>query len=462
MFHLPKVRVHFGISKCWSVKGRSTAAATDKIAGNVEEFNFSDHVSAFGCKTRWELLRALTVLRLCSSDLLVDNSQTLLRWCKRFGGGPLLRSVLYDQFVGGDSAAEVRHCMRRLASEGIRPMLATTMEEDLGEGGDESVYERNCIRILDCIKIAAAEDIPSPMVQLKLSGLLSADLLVTLGNIYTTSSNKLELVMTLTRCMMGAYTKKIVLTGTALNEKEESCLLLALQRLKRIADEAQTQNVRILVDAEYTYHNPGLSLLTLATVATYNKQFPLFWNTYQCYLKNAEKKLNEELPFVLGPLEAHFGAKIVRGAYMVQEKIYAEKLGIEDPVCKDYATTCKNYNTILSYLLDKASEKGSRCEFIIASHNEDSVRFASRRMAELNINRRNGGVCFGQLYGMGDHITNPLANSGFAVYKSIAIGSLDEVLPYLARRAIENRSVVQGARRERALLRKELRRRFAF
>ncbi|OWK16555.1 PRODH2 [Cervus elaphus hippelaphus] len=53
----------------------------------------------------------------------------------------------------------------------------------------------------------------------------------------------------------------------------------------------------------------------------------------------------------------------------------------------------------------------------------------------------------------------PHGQAGYAVYKSIPYGSLEEVIPYLIRRAQENRSVLRGARREQELLSQELRRR---
>ncbi|MPC72043.1 Proline dehydrogenase 1, mitochondrial [Portunus trituberculatus] len=46
--------------------------------------------------------------------------------------------------------------------------------------------------------------------------------------------------------------------------------------------------------------------------------------------------------------------------------------------------------------------------------------------------------------------------AGFLVYKSVPVGTVGEVLPYLSRRAAENRAVMRGARRERQLLAKEL------
>lgn len=51
------------------------------------------------------------------------------------------------------------------------------------------------------------------------------------------------------------------------------------------------------------------------------------------------------------------------------------------------------------------------------------------------------------------------AKEGYAIYKSVPYGSVDDTLPYLVRRAQENRTVLQGIRKERDLLRQELRRR---
>lgn len=48
---------------------------------------------------------------------------------------------------------------------------------------------------------------------------------------------------------------------------------------------ASVNKVRVLVDAEYTYVNPALTLVTMAMMKKFNKDGAWIWNTYQCYLK---------------------------------------------------------------------------------------------------------------------------------------------------------------------------------
>lgn len=49
----------------------------------------------------------------------------------------LLMSPFYNQFVAGDSEAELGRVSRALADVGVRLMVAPMLETDLGEGVDE-------------------------------------------------------------------------------------------------------------------------------------------------------------------------------------------------------------------------------------------------------------------------------------------------------------------------------------
>ncbi|KGG52652.1 hypothetical protein DI09_14p350 [Mitosporidium daphniae] len=56
----------------------------------------------------------------------------------------------------------------------------------------------------------------------------------------------------------------------------------------------------------------------------------------------------------------------------------------------------------------------------------------------------------GQLLGMADHLTFSIANSDLAIpYKYVPVGTVEEVLPYLLRRAQENSSLFGRATDER-------------
>lgn len=45
----------------------------------------------------------------------------------------LLRPTVYAQFVAGENEAEISQSMQKMSLQGMRPMLAVPIEEDLGE-----------------------------------------------------------------------------------------------------------------------------------------------------------------------------------------------------------------------------------------------------------------------------------------------------------------------------------------
>ncbi|MBX5439681.1 MAG: proline dehydrogenase family protein, partial [Thermoflavifilum sp.] len=63
------------------------------------------------------------------------------------------------------------------------------------------------------------------------------------------------------------------------------------------------------------------------------------------------------------------------------------------------------------------------------------------------------------LYGMSDHISFNLSQYGYRVCKYLPYGPLEDVIPYLMRRAQENTSVAGQTSRELSLIKKEIARR---
>src|SRR5204862_6593057 len=108
---------------------------------------------------------------------------------------------------------------------------------------------------------------------------------------------------------------------------------------------------------------------------------------------------------------------------------------------------------------------------MLATHNHSSIVKAwdLLRGNEVKTTARRRHIVFAQLYGIGDDITYGLIHNlrslphhpkvTVSVVKYIPYGPVDEVLPYLVRRAEENRGMFSCSMLEREALYKELKRR---
>ncbi|CAK1590574.1 unnamed protein product [Parnassius mnemosyne] len=244
-----------------------------------------------------------------------------------------------------------------------------------------------------------------------------------------------------------------------ISPKEEEMFRNMLRRLNHIIQVANEADVRVMIDAEQTYFQPAISRICLEMMRRYNKDKFLVFNTYQTYLKNTYNEIVTDLE------QAHrqnfyWGAKLVRGAYIEQERARAAAMGYEDPTCESVEATTNSFHRCLKEILGRAKTDGNnRVGIMVASHNEDTVRYAIHLMKEHNIRPEDKVVCFGQLLGMCDHITFPLGQAGYSAYKYVPYGPVIEVLPYLSRRANENRGFLAKIKKEKGLLLKEITRR---
>ncbi|XP_039514880.1 proline dehydrogenase 1, mitochondrial-like [Pimephales promelas] len=126
-------------------------------------------------------------------------------------------------------------------------------------------------------------------------------------------------------------------------EEEEGQMKRMLQRLDVLAKHAVENGVRLMVDAEQTYFQPAISRLTVEMKRIFNTDKAVVFNTYQCYLKEAFDNVSMDVE--LSRREGWcFGAKLVRGAYMYQERSRAAEIGYEDPINPDYDCTSRMYH----------------------------------------------------------------------------------------------------------------------
>ncbi|CAG4968185.1 unnamed protein product [Parnassius apollo] len=244
-----------------------------------------------------------------------------------------------------------------------------------------------------------------------------------------------------------------------ISPKEEEMFRNMLRRLNHIIQAANEADVRVMIDAEQTYFQPAISRICLEMMRRYNKDKFLVFNTYQTYLKNTYNEIVTDLEQAQRQ-NFYWGAKLVRGAYIEQERARAAAMGYEDPTCESFEATTNSFHRCLKEILGRAKmESKDRVGIMVASHNEDTVRYAIHLMKEHNIRPEDKVVCFGQLLGMCDHITFPLGQAGYSAYKYVPYGPVIEVLPYLSRRANENRGFLAKIKKEKGLLLKEIVRR---
>uniref|UniRef100_A0A2P2I5C5 Proline dehydrogenase n=1 Tax=Hirondellea gigas TaxID=1518452 RepID=A0A2P2I5C5_9CRUS len=435
-------------------------------------------------------------------------------------GLAVVTSPLYRQFVAGNSGEELRRACARLEPRAIRLMIAPMLETDVGEKNETQMFSTNLMRMVKFLGMTAADGSiaaapgsspPAPAVcQAKVTGHISADIMEKVSKPYSAMDmderlkavqwtvdvmTTLDTDMNLKKESHGNDTCDILnpkgstiseicssenspLSGLLMSWKGSECDALAkaspfsdvlnseemneflcgLRRFSLFGMLAEDLGIAMAVDAEFTYVNPCINLVSVALMVRNNKLKPVIWNTYQGYLTESRQWLEEDAQLA-ERLGCCFGVKLVRGAYMDHERLLAKQNGQLDPVQPTYDATNRNYDGIAEEQIMAVHKNPDRRLILLASHNEDTVKKALGKLSSLpNLPPTHGHhLCFAQIYGMGDNITMPLASSGALVYKSVPLGTVSEVLPYLARRASENRSVLQGARREKQLLMRALR-----
>jgi len=227
----------------------------------------------------------------------------------------------------------------------------------------------------------------------------------------------------------------------------------------KLAKEAAKSGVRLLIDAEQVRYQPAIDNLVLGLQRRFNMEDkPVVYNTYQLYLRDALERLRTDVTRS-ERFGFHFGAKLVRGAYMESERELAKELNFDDPIHQTIEETHKFYDNAVNYLLRHSSKTDLNVEMMCATHNQASIINAIESMNYFGIDRSASTICFAQLYGMSDQLTFNLGKNGYRSYKYVPYGKVEEVMPYLLRRARENSAIIGGATEENNRIRAEVKRR---
>ncbi|MEH0834367.1 carbapenem biosynthesis protein CarD, partial [Pectobacterium cacticida] len=229
------------------------------------------------------------------------------------------------------------------------------------------------------------------------------------------------------------------------DEASASAWSRIVARFSHLFDYACSHGVRVMVDAEQTAIQPAVDRLVLDMMREFNRDSAVITLTLQFYLKDQLRFLDEcyqracQDNFVLG-------VKVVRGAYLEEEK----RVNGGERCFATKEETDRSYNAAVDYI----AQRLDRISPFFATHNEESLALIMKSES-----LRAGCTWIGQLYGLGDHITYSLLQTGFRVCKYLPYGPLDKSLPYLLRRIEENAIASATFKKENKLLQKELLRR---
>lgn len=400
--------------------------------------SFDNTENAFEYKDDKELRKAKFLFSSMGYALLVRLGTTLTPWAIKSGlpVKGIIRDTIFEQFVGGETLEETAAVAKKLGGYNVKVIL------DYGvEGGDdgEEAFDHAMEEFIRVIDYASTQ--PNiPFMSVKVTGFARSGLLEKLDSSVADSQGSL----------MKRYAKAV----EALNDEEKKEWERVQQRMERICADAAEKNIGVLVDAEETWIQDPVDVLTILMMAKFNKTRPVVYNTLQLYRA-------DRLSFLKDSLEAAelkdfiLGAKLVRGAYMEKERKRAEDMKYPSPIQIDKESTDNDFNEGLTFCINHLD----RIALIVASHNEYSNLLTTQLLQQRGLPLDHPHIHFSQLYGMSDNITFNLAKAGCSVSKYLPFGPIKDVIPYLMRRAQENSSVSGQTGRELALINKELERR---
>jgi proline dehydrogenase len=389
--------------------------------------SFEDTEIAFAHKTTKELKKSRFLFKTMGKAWLVRLGTILtpIAIQLKLPIKGIIRRTIFKQFVGGESLAATALFATKLGESKVDVILDYGVEAKEGE----EAFEHTTEAFIQVIEHAATQ--PNiPFISIKVTGFARFELLEALAK---------------TQGVKGQF-------HLPANLKEE--WQKVHERMIRICEAAKKNNIGVLVDAEESWIQEPVDRLTMEMMEQYNTKHALVFNTIQLY-RHDRLAFLKIYHTICQQKKIILGVKLVRGAYMEKERKRAEEMNYESPIQPSKEHCDADYNEAVTYCVNHIKDI---C-FIVATHNEESSLLTTTLLQRQQLPLHHAHVHFSQLYGMSDNITYNLANAGCNVSKYLPFGPIHDVIPYLMRRAQENKSVSGQTGRELLLIEKELERR---
>ncbi|CAI9109963.1 OLC1v1009911C1 [Oldenlandia corymbosa var. corymbosa] len=432
--------------------------------------NFHDIKGLFSTVSTPKLFKSWATLQMTSIEPLVDVGLWVLS--SRLVETPVIKQVIlgaikhtfYDHFCAGEDLEEAGRSITRLWEAGLRGMLDYGLEH----ATDNESCDRN---MNEFIKTAEyTKSLPpssASFVVVKITAICPPSLLRRVSDLLRWEYKNTGYHLPWKRDCLPVFADSSPFYHTAqkpqpLTPEEEQNLQLSHERLFKICEKCVEYNIPLLIDAEDTALQPAIDYLTYSSALLYRRgddDEPLLFGTIQAYLKDSKERLVKAKK-AADKVGVPMGFKLVRGAYMSSERQLAASLGVESPIQNSIQATHDSYNECTSFLLEEVA-RGSGAA-VLATHNIESGKLAAVKATDLGIDKNSERLQFAQLYGMAETLSFGLRNAGFQVSKYLPFGPVDQIMPYLLRRAEENRGLLSSSFLDRQLMSKELARRLKF
>jgi len=371
-------------------------------------------------KPRKELNKTFLVFKLLSNPLIVNVSSKATLFALKLGFpiGFALKHTIFKHFCGGETLKESADVIEKLGDEGI----CTTLDYSAESEDDLGFFEKTKSEILKAVDFAKDNPLVKSLA-IKPTGLISYSLL-------KKKSKKLEL-----------------------SSQEQMDYNKALNRIDQICRAGFENNIEVYIDAEESTTQNALDEISIEMMKKYNESKAIVYITLQMYRKDRIGLLNEIIETARKE-QFFLGVKLVRGAYWEKERERGMRKGGLEIVFAKKEDTDAAFDNALDVCI-----KNIDVIFICnATHNESSSKHLASEMYKKNLPNEHKAIQFSQLYGMSDHISYSLAKAGYNVSKYLPYGTVKQVIPYLIRRAEENKSIGGQMGREMQLIAQAIKR----
>src|SRR5450755_548683 len=227
--------------------------------------SFDNTENAFAYKSDAELKKARFLFQSMGNAFLVKWGTRITPWAIRMKLPikGLIRKTIFSQFVGGETLTQTARVARKLAAYHVQAILDYGVE---GGNDGELGFDHACEEFIRVIHYAASQ--PNiPFISIKVTGFARFELLEKLDHSLDQR--------------FGSLMKRYATALAGFTEDELAEWERVRKRMQKICASAAEKNIGVLVDAEETWIQDPVDVLSIQMMARSEERRVAVYNTIQ-------------------------------------------------------------------------------------------------------------------------------------------------------------------------------------